>query len=261
MEESLKPLPPRTREELAKLDKAAQDAVKKADDEAKIALERALAAVKHAEKTAQEAGISTAQGSSSEEEGEKGKEEEKKKSTEGEKKKSSKTQDYVLLPELPLGRTLVKTVAKDMVIKVMATMQQADLDKSMPERLVVAWHQISRAIQAGGLAEGEVKAAIAALSDDVAVKWYIRDGDGLNEWRKHLSKAYLQKGHASSLRGRLYEAKRTEVEKVREYLLRLAWIQWMCWQLCGEPKHWGWTTASETRRTLSEFGPELSRKA
>ena len=123
MEESLKPPPPRTREELAKMDKAAQDAVKKADDEAKIALEKAVAAVKHAEKTAQEAGISTAQGSSSEEEGEKEKEEEKKKSKEEEKKKSSKKQEYVLLPELPLGRTLVKTVAKDMVIKVTSISQ------------------------------------------------------------------------------------------------------------------------------------------
>ena len=180
MEESLKPPPPRKREELAKMDKAAQDAVKKADDEAKIALERAVAAVKHAEKTAQEAGISTAQGSSSEEEGEKGKEEEKKKSKEEEKKTSSKKQEYVLLPELPLGRALVKTVAKDMVSKVTTTMQQADLDKSMPERMVVAWHQISRAIQAGGLSEAEVKAAIAGLSDDVAAKWCVRDGDDLN---------------------------------------------------------------------------------
>ncbi len=57
MEESFKPPPPRTREELAKMDKAAQDAVKKADDEAIIAWEKALAAMKHAEKTAQEAGI------------------------------------------------------------------------------------------------------------------------------------------------------------------------------------------------------------
>ncbi len=221
MAESLKPPPQSSREQLAGLDAAAQEAVLKAEEQAVIAFQKAREAAEHARKLAADAGAATAareSSSSSESVSSEGSSEE-----EG-RKKEVRAESLHLLPVLPCGeRTAVKAVAKDAITRITALLQNTDVSRQCPEKLVVAWHGVIKNIRAGGLGIAEVQAAVAGVTGEACVRLCIVDGDdNLEAWRGRLSKQYLDKSQGSTLMGRLFEAKRTESEASLTFVLRMA---------------------------------------
>ncbi len=109
-----------------------------------------------------------------------------------------------LLPALPCGeRPLVKTVAKDAVSRITTLLQNSDVTRQNPEKLIVAWFAMVKQIRAGGFSGAEVQAAVAGVTRDMCVRLCILDGnDDLEAWRRRLSKQYLDKAQGSTLMGR-----------------------------------------------------------
>jgi hypothetical protein len=141
-----------------------------------------------------------------------------------ERKKEKAVEEKDLLPALPCGeRPLAKTVAKESVARITAVLQNSEVTRQAPEKLVVAWHSMIKHIRAGGLSAAEVQAAVAGVTGDMCVRLCILDGkDDLEAWRVRLSKQYMDKAQGSSLMGRMYEARRGNTEASLTFLLRIA---------------------------------------
>jgi hypothetical protein len=192
-----------------------------AEEKAAIAFQKAREAADHARKLASDAGavVAASASSSSEPVSPEGTSEE-----EEEKRKEVVPEEAHVLPKLPCGeRALVKTVAKDAIGRITVLLQNSDVSRQYPEKLVVAWHGVIKHVRAGGLGEAEVQAAVAGVTGDMCVRLCILDGnDDLTAWRNRLSAQYLDKAQGSSLLGRLFEAKRLDSEASLSFILRTA---------------------------------------
>jgi hypothetical protein len=202
-ENVLKPPAPRNQEEFAKLDKAAQEAVSKLDEQARVAFEKALQLQKEANELAKNAGYKDA---------DKVKEfaplsdeataEEKGKRKEGKKSPLKVTE----LPKLPVQHKdkLVKLAARDAMTKIDNLLESAKLFKDHPERLTTLWMGLHKAIRSAGLGEAEVKAAIGKVSGAVAVNLCLNNTDDvdLDAWARRLSAEYLTVDQTATLNSR-----------------------------------------------------------
>ncbi len=133
------------------------------------------------------------------------------------------TQEVRLRP-LPVGGQPVKIVAKDMCAQIVQMLQTAGLNKEAPERLIMLWINMSKKIRAAGLAEAEVKAAVAQVTGaELCVKLCIDESnDDLNAWAGRLSDKYLNTSKTATLSSRLYMAKREASETALTFLTREA---------------------------------------
>ncbi len=210
----MKPLAPRTQEEIQGIDKAALEAVEQAEEKFKIAFIKAGEARKDALDLAAKAGMKAREDLAPQEAAAK---------VEADKKKDEGRSTAVALRKLPLRENaLVKLVAKEALTAIYNMLMAADLSKDAPERLVTLWQDLYRTIDGAGLGPAELKAVLSKVTGAAAVKLCLKkDSDDIEAWPQRLSEEYLAMDQAATLSSRIYAARREPTEAALSFLVRM----------------------------------------